>query len=438
MTNETVYDVAVVGGGFAGLSAARALGELGHSCVLLEARDRLGGRTFYRRFAETDVEVEFGGTWVAPATQPHVAAEIARYGLGLIQSPEPETFHWTVDGELRVGNPFGKRERAGFERASYELLKAAERVDHARPLDSQDLDDLDVSLEDFFERLALPTGVRDFLGSWGVLYGGCPGDQNSLLHVVLDVIEYGNSITAFLDALDDQLALGTRHLAELMARDSRAEQRLSSPVSEIQQRPDGVLLTTDGRESFSARACVVALPVNVWSSVRFTPELNPGKRAVAAVGHAGHAAKVWVLARNTPPNVIALAPDTRLAWLSTERHTPDGDLLVGFGVGDDINVTDKEQVAYAVRQLCPTAEVVAVDGHDWTRDPYSRGAWAWYRPGQLTRHHGDLTASEGRLIFAGSDIAATWMSWIEGALASGARAAEDANRLLAAASHATA
>ena len=234
----------------------------------------------------------------------------------------------------------------------------------------------------------------------------------------------------FLDALDDQLATGTRGLIDLMAAEAGVELRLGTEVTAVAHGGAGVTVTTSAGEAIRGRVAVVALPVNVWSSVEFSPPLSTGKQTVSADGHAGHAAKVWVLADGVPNDLVALGPDDRLGWLSTERHTPDGDLLVGFGVADHLDVSDAAAVADAVRGLCPGANVLAVDGHDWTHDPYSRGAWAWYRPGQLSRHHSDLQRAEGRLLFAGSDIASHWMSWIEGALGSGHQAASDAEALL--------
>jgi len=66
-------DVIVIGAGFAGVAAARDLTEAGHRVVVLEARDRIGGRTWYRQIPGTDVWAEYGGMFISRATQPSLA-----------------------------------------------------------------------------------------------------------------------------------------------------------------------------------------------------------------------------------------------------------------------------------------------------------------------------------------------------------------------------
>src|SRR5579884_2602136 len=107
------YDVVVVGAGFAGVTAARELRQRGHRVAVLEARDRLGGRTWTSTFAGQPVEL--GGTWVH-WLQPHVWAEITRYGLPVTESPRAD--------EWRLWIGAGTRQTAPPE-AFYPMLRAA-------------------------------------------------------------------------------------------------------------------------------------------------------------------------------------------------------------------------------------------------------------------------------------------------------------------------
>src|SRR5690349_13474683 len=93
-------DVIVIGAGFAGIAAARDLSEAGHRVVVLEARDRIGRRTWYRQIPGTDVWAEYGGMFISRATQPALAAEVTRYAIGVTEPGAPETIGW-VRGERR-------------------------------------------------------------------------------------------------------------------------------------------------------------------------------------------------------------------------------------------------------------------------------------------------------------------------------------------------
>ena len=93
-------DVVVVGGGIAGLITARELTKAGLRVVVLEARERLGGRVWTDRRLGRDLEI--GGTWLH-WLQPHVWAEITRYGLEVTRGPRPEQAYWFAGDEVRKG-----------------------------------------------------------------------------------------------------------------------------------------------------------------------------------------------------------------------------------------------------------------------------------------------------------------------------------------------
>ena len=147
---------------------------------------------------------------------------------------------------------------------------------------------------------------------------------------------------------------------------------------------------------------------------------------------AGHATKIWALVRGVEGSFYGVGWDTKIKWLATEYSVPEGDLLVGFGTSpEELDVTDARAVADAVHEFLPEAEVVATDAHDWNADEFSQGTWMAYRPGQVMRHASGLQRPEGRLAFAGSDLASGWAGWIDGAVESGHRAARAANEMLA-------
>ena len=195
---------------------------------------------------------------------------------------------------------------------------------------------------------------------------------------------------------------------------------------------DGIAVSTRDGERFTARAGVVATPINTWHDLRIEPALNGAKAAMAQERMAGHATKVWALVRNVKGSFYGVGWDTKIKWLATEYSVPEGDLLVGFGTSpEELDVTDANAVADAVHEFLPEAEVVATDAHDWNADEFSQGTWMAYRPGQVMRHASGLQRPEGRLAFAGSDLASGWAGWIDGAVESGHRAARAANEMLA-------
>src|SRR4051812_651732 len=97
---EAMHDVIVVGGGFAGISAAREVARAGRRALLLEARDRLGGRTWTAPWGEH--AIEYGGGWVH-WHQPHVWSEILRHGLAVELSEDASRAAWYVGNERRSG-----------------------------------------------------------------------------------------------------------------------------------------------------------------------------------------------------------------------------------------------------------------------------------------------------------------------------------------------
>jgi len=234
--------------------------------------------------------------------------------------------------------------------------------------------------------------------------------------------------------------LRTASLVEALAADARPEVRLSTPVAAIEQRDQRVNVTARDGQAFVASAVVVAVPLNTLAMIDFAPALGSEKQAVADRGQASRGVKLWAHVRGELEPFFFMAPDDHpITFLVTETVLDDGSqLLVAFGPdAGRLPPRDDWEVRRAVGELLPGgAEIVAVTGHDWWRDEFSRGTWSVFRPGQLIALPA-LQAPHGRVVFAGSDLANGWNGFMDGAIESGLRAARSVAQVFKAAQAST-
>ena len=369
----TSLDVTVVGGGFAGVAAARDLGQAGFSVLLLEASDRLGGRTMVGRFAGTSQLVDLGGTWVLPDDHPTVMAELDHYGIGTDPTPTPERFV-NLLGEERLTS--ASPDRRELEPLCEALLRAPARTD-GRP----------TSLDDVM--VGLPKRTRAWAAAYARYLAGCsPTEADAARWRELPVEAWTD-----VDRYSHKIEGGTRHLIEAMANDVPFDARFESLVTSIVQTTHGVTISCRGGTAYVSRFAVVALPVNVWHSIIFEPELSSEKKAMAGEGHAGHSVRLWMLVDGVPDNFRGVASDGPIAYVRTERSWPDGrSLLVAFGPDVSVGAFDRGPVEQSLRRFLPKASLGALDGHDWNADPLAREHGSRFAPVKPIGSADDWTA----------------------------------------------
>src|ERR671930_946672 len=343
-------DVVVIGGGFAGVTAARESALAGLDTLLLEARDRLGGRTWTRRWNGTDIEL--GGGWVH-WHQPHTWSEITRAGLAVEVSEDADVAGWFV-GERRRSGTISERDAvaergwnqfvAGVEEAlprPHDPLFAREKLAEfdektiAQRLDELDLDDegrevLIAELESLAHGRLDDAGAVSVL-RWHALSGGS-----------LALTQFTGGRVTLRD--------GTRSLLSAIASGAEFETRLSAPVAAVTRHDDGVEVHTRAGETIPARTGVVAVPLNALGGVQFDPPLSDGKQRAIALGQASRGIKIFVHARGAPVVRNAIKPSHAFGYLDTETLYPDGtQLLIGFG--PDAESCDATNLSSVQRQL---------------------------------------------------------------------------------------
>jgi monoamine oxidase len=418
------YDVIVVGGGFAGVTAAREAARDGRSTLLLEARDRLGGRTWTAPWRGHDIE--YGGGWVH-WHQPFTFSEITRAGLGLELSGEPDVAAWYVGDERRRGsieerdaiaNVGWLRFVAGVEEslpnphdplhaidrlAAMDALTIAERVEQLG-LDREQHDVLWAELE------SLAHGPLDDAGAVSVLR------WHALSGYSLALTQYtGGRVT---------LTTGTRGLLDAIGSQAPFETRLATPVAAVRRAGAGVEVETRAGELVGARRAVVAVPLNTLAAIEFDPPLSEAKQAGIALGQASRGVKIFIHAEGDPAAQNAIRPGHPFGYLDTEFQEPDGSqIMIGFGYDAAIcDATDLAGVQASLAEIIPGYRAVAATAHDWLADEFSNGTWAIHRPGWYTRHFAEMRRPEGPVLLAGSDLAAGWAGFIDGAIETGIRA----------------
>ena len=433
MTASPSHDVIVVGGGFAGVTAAREAALRGRSVLLLEARERLGGRTWTAPWE--GVQIEYGGGWVH-WHQPHTWSEITRAGVSVALSDDADEASWFV-GPLRRTGTIAERDAIadrGWTRfvegveealpAPHDPLLALDRLARLDGLTiAQRIGELDLSPEEhdvlWAELESLAHGPLDEAGAVSVLR------WHALSGYSLRLAQYtGGRVT---------LVGGTRALIDAIAAGAAFDTRLGTPVAAVHRDGDRVEITTRAGEAFTARAAIVAVPLNVLPRIAFEPDLSEGKRAALALGQASRGIKIFIRAAGAERSHNAIRPRHPFGYLDTELSLPDGSqILIGFG--PDAATCDPADAVAVQRQLdeiLPGYEVLCATAHDWLRDEFSLGTWAIHRPGWYTRHHAAMAEPEGRVLLAGSDLANGWAGFIDGAIETGITAAARLERLLA-------
>jgi monoamine oxidase len=418
------YDVIVVGGGFAGVTAARECAQRGRRTLLLEARDRLGGRTWSGRW--NGVPIEYGGAWVH-WHQPHTFSELTRAGLAVAVSDDTGCAHWHVGAERRTGT-IAERDaiaRRGWDRfvegarealpqphaplaalpelARFDRLTMAERLAELE-LDDEERDVLAAELESVAHGRLSEAGAASIL-RWHALSG-----------YSLELTQFtGGRVT--IDG-------GTGALLAAIAGAASFDRKLETPVASVVRHDGHVEVHTRDGDAFLASTAIVAVALNALGGIEFSPPLPEDKQRAIELGQASRGIKVMIHARGGDVIQNSIRFHHPFGYLGSETLLGDGtQLMIGFGYdAESCDPADLVAMQASLDEILPGYEVLDATAHDWLADEFSLGTWAIHRPGWYEHHHAAMRRPEGNLILAGSDLANGWAGFIDGAIESGLQA----------------
>lgn len=441
--------VIVVGAGLAGLAAARRLVERGEDVLVLEARDRVGGRTEGGALAD-GTPIELGGQWIGP-TQDRMYALVEELGL--------EHFRTHNDDGALLLDLGGKQSRSKAHRGAIPRLgpfaladlarglarfeKLAARTDLDRPWESPDAELLDgQTFETWVRRnLRTRTGRAYFRIACEAVFAAETRDV-SLLHALF-YAHSGTDLETLLStdrgAQQDRIVGGSILIAETMAAALGDRVRLGCPVSRIEQDQEGVRVTTPAGVVDGSRV-IVTLPPTLAGRLTYMPALPSWRDQLTQRLPAGSVIKVYAAYDQPFWRADGLngqvASDRGPVKVTFDNSPPSGTpgILMGFLEGGEARVWARRSegerreavldclARYFGEKARSPVEYVE---RDWMDEEYTRGCYgAHFTPGVWTSYGPALREPVGRIHWAGAETATVWNGYMEGAVRSGEAAAE--------------
>lgn len=444
---EITRDVVIVGAGAAGLTAANELKKAGLSVVVLEARDRVGGRLW------TDVVdgamLEIGGQWVSP-DQEALKETIAELGL--------ETYSRYREGDSVYIGPTGELTRFTGEifpvapetsRIMVELIEKLDamvaEVDPDRPWEHPDAEALDrISFEAW---LAEQTDDQEARDNIALFIAGAmltkPAYAFSALQALLMAASAG-SFSNLVDAdyiLDERVVGGLQQVPLLLAERLGDDVMLGQAVSEVEWTDDAVIVRSEAGVTVRARFAILAHAPILYPWIEFIPALPRLKQQLHQHISMGFVIKVHAVYdrpfwREQGLSGTAFSPyEISHEAYDNTNHGDERGTLVGFvsdrNADDLFRVSAEERKARILESLShyygPEAkEPVVYFESDWGAEEWTRGAYAAsFDLGGLSRYGADLRTPVGPIHFACSDMAGAGYQHVDGAIRMGRLVAQN-------------
>jgi monoamine oxidase len=441
-------DIVVVGAGFAGLSAARDLVRLGHDVVVLEGRDRVGGRSSTTTLAGTPVDL--GGTFVGP-TQDAVIALAKELGCETVRTHNrgKNLIRWR--GRVRSYRSTIPKlsiiELLDVSRIQWRFERVCRRVPVDEPWTSSIADILDSkTLDDWLRYVHASASTRDLMAIMARVTWGCEPEEVSMLHAVR-YIKAAGGLGRMLDveggAQQDRFPGGTQQIALRMAEELGPRVVLNAVVHSIERHADGTLTVGADKGEVAAKAVIVAVPPEHRAGIGFVPDLPP---------EYGKLAQHWPQGSLSKAYAAYETPFWRAGGCSGEALSDEGPVFITFDVSpsDDgpgilLGFTDarsfdplpaeqrRERALAGFEALFGDEAASPIDyiDHCWGTEQFAPGGpTAAVPPGSWTTYGPWLRKPVDRIFWAGTETADEWTGFLDGAVRSGKRAAEEVHRAL--------
>ncbi|MGI9050560.1 MAG: flavin monoamine oxidase family protein [Rubrobacteraceae bacterium] len=428
---DTESDIVVIGAGLSGLTAARELALVGQEVLVLEARDRPGGRT---QVAEIEgVTVDLGGEWVDEA-HAEIRKLVGDLGLNLYPfERRKEDARWHVGGKTTNEMPFSRRDAEVYHKMNEALVEAASATDPETYWRDAPRDD--VSVEGWLRNAGMSEGgihvVETLTSSCG---STVPLARMSFYSYAVKVATRGGPGKGN----EYRVEGGAGSVALALAAELEGRVSYSSPVTEVRQSDSGVEVSWmdgDGPRLARARRVILAVPFTCYRGIRFGPEPPPVFRRMISGSVYGVVRKMALVFDAEVDASKFTVTDTPLGYCSVAQDPGStkgsrgiisfaggSPLLTELGLPEEVR---KRRAVELLRGLYDVPEPVAVIEKVWANDYWTGGSYMIMSPGDARAFGEVMGGSFGRVHLAGAEGFAAAPSFMNSAVKSGLRAGRE-------------
>ncbi len=443
--SQQAFDVAVVGAGLSGLIAARALVAAGLSTVVLEARDRVGGRTFSRNVGEAVFDL--GGQYLG-LKQHRMLQLVSELGLHRTATPHTGT-KWIELGARRASYDSAIPKMPPLALIQVQLfLSRVDRISRgiqsAAPWTASNAAALDrQTVESWWRRFIFGRDAHLLLQHTIRMTFGCEADEMSLLSLLQYTSgAHGLSHMTATEggSQEEYLTEGTQEISKRIAAKLGDRVVLSAPVRRIAQDESGVTVRADSGV-WRAQRVIIAMPPLLTGRIDYSPTLPLNRTALVQRFPMGAVIKCIALydrpfwrERGYSGEVISDRGAVGVAFDCTKANGKQP-ALVGFIEGARARAwsdrSPEERRRTVLRELAgflgPEAEQpTEYFDQDWTAEQWTGGCSAGHATTGALSHYGPaLREPIGRIHWAGTETAREWFGYMEGAVEAGERAADE-------------
>lgn len=441
-----MLDTIIIGGGFSGIAAARILHNSGKSFKVLEARERLGGRVYTKRF-ENGQYLDFGGQWIGP-TQDRMYALCKEYGVD-----NYETFNEgynILDFGQKVKKYRGlipKIDILSLLNLDW-LLRKMERmakgISASKPWSHPKSEAYDkILLSDFIKNNSFTKASRKVITYGLETVFACELNTISLLHALF-YIKSGHSLNCLISIKDGaqqhRIMGGMQTIVDKMAADFLSNIHFNHPVRTIKQDVKSVKVSGE-RFEFEAKNIIIAIPPPLAAEIKFSPELTSQKTQIInriSMGKVGKCFMVYEKPfwrdKNFSGQALADKHSPFQTLFDSSPKNGEYGVILGFTIADRAeNFFKRSPEQRKQSMLQKLVEYFGEEAnnptayHDFTMtdESWSRGCYAGLYPaGGWAEFQDAYSKPEGRIFWAGTEASDVWFGYIEGAVRAGEKAAQ--------------